>query len=432
MVAIPLLEEAAGGAAARLVSELAESDAQNDAMRDVAKKLEESLGPRDIPRKLSIYGAAAGFELLEELDHLTFRSIEPNIFFNPRFLAPAMPRLEDRQVRFMVMRDENETRSRLRFLMPYTIERPGLAVSAPIIRAWSTPFGPQGTPLVDRDDPEGVLEDLFDILSRKHLKMPEVLVLPDMRADGPVAQLIRAVAIGRNLPLTSIERVERPFMESPMEGDAYLRQAIGSHHRRDYARLWRKLGQQGNLVYSVARTPDEVRQRCEDFLALEATGWKGRRGSAMAVDRYRAAFAREAVNRMAERDLTRIHTLELDGRVIAILIVFVEGGEAWTWKTAYDESLSAYSPGTLLMIEVVKNHLEDPNIARTDSCAVPDHPVMKRLFSERQAIETMVIGLNPGATRATQQAASQIHLYRRTRDFARIVRNRLRHLTGRH
>lgn len=432
MAAIPILEEAAGGSAARFVSELAESDAQNDAMSDVVKKLEESLGPRDIPRKFAVYGAAAGFELLEELDHLTFRTIEPNIFVNPRFLAPAMPRLDDRQVRFMVMRDENETRSRLRFLMPYTIERPGLAVSAPIIRAWATPFGPQGTPLIDRDDPVSVLEDLFDILSRKHLKMPEVLVLPDMRANGPVATLIRSIALGRNLPLTAIERVERPFLESRMEGDAYLRQTIGSHHRRDYARLWRKLAGQGNLAYSVARSPDEIRKRFEDFLALEAGGWKGKRGSAMAVDRYRAAFAREAVNRLAERDLTRIHTLDLDGRPIAILIVFVESGEAWTWKTAYDEDLSAFSPGTLLMIEVVKNHLEDPNIERTDSCAVPDHPVMSRLFHERETIETLVIGLNPGAHRATQQAASQIHLYRRTRDFARIVRERIRSLTRRH
>ncbi|YBV96145.1 GNAT family N-acetyltransferase [Phyllobacteriaceae bacterium JZ32] len=428
MVAIPILEEAAGGSTARLVSELAESDA----MGDVAKKLEESLGHRDIPRKLSIYGASAGFELLEELDYLTYRTVEPNVFFNPRFLAPAMPRLDDRQVRFMVMRDENEVRSRLRFLMPYTIERPGLAVSAPIIRAWATPFGPQGTPLIDRDDPVSVLEDLFDILSRKHLKMPEVLVLPQMRAKGPVAQLIRSIAIGRNLPLTAIERVERPFLESQMEGDSYLRHAIGSHHRRDYARLWRKLAAQGNLTYSVARSPEEIRQRCEDFLTLEASGWKGKRGSAMAVDRYRAAFAREAVNRLAERDLARIHTLELDGRVIAILIVFIESGEAWTWKTAYDEDLSAYSPGTLLMIEVLKNHLDDPNIARTDSCAVPDHPVMSRLFSERETIETLVIGLNPGADRATQQAASQIHLYRRTLDIARIVRNRIRNFTGRH
>lgn len=128
MAAKPLLEESAGGHTARIISQLSESLPAMDA----TKRLEESLHSRDIPRKLAIYGASAGFELRDELDHLSSRTIEPNIFFNARFLAPAMPRLEDREVRFMVMRDENEVRSRLRFVMPYTIERPGLPLSAPL------------------------------------------------------------------------------------------------------------------------------------------------------------------------------------------------------------------------------------------------------------------------------------------------------------
>ncbi|MCL7998727.1 GNAT family N-acetyltransferase [Brucella sp. 21LCYQ03] len=427
MAAKPLLEEAAGGHTARIISQLSE----NVAAMDATKRLEESLHNRDIPRKLAIYGASAGFELRDELDHLSSRTIEPNIFFNARFLAPAMPRLEDREVRFMVMRDENEIRSRLRFVMPYTIERPGLPLSSPVIRAWATPFGPQGTPLIDHDDPVGVVEDLFDILARDHIKMPEVLVLPEMRANGAVAKLIRSVAIGRQLPIVSIEQKARPFLESKLDGETYVKHAIGSHHRRDYSRLWRRLDEKGNLVHRIARTPDEVRFAFEHFLTLEASGWKGRRGTAMAVDRFRAAFAREAVNNLAERDCVRIHTLELDGRVIAILIVFTVSGEAWTWKTAYDETLQAYSPGMLLMIEVVKNHLEDPNITRTDSCAVPDHPVMSRLFRERETIETLVIGLHPGVDKQVRQAASQIHLYQRTRNLTRIIRNRIRNFTER-
>ncbi|TMU88691.1 type IV secretion system effector crotonyl transferase BspF [Brucella haematophila] len=427
MAAKPLLEESAGGNAARIVSELSDTVTAMDA----AKKLEESLHSRDIPRKLAIYGAAAGFELRDELDHLSNRTIEPNVFFNARFLAPAMPRLEDREVRFMVMRDENEIRSRLRFVMPYTIERPGLPLSTPVIRAWSTPFGPQGTPLIDHDDPVGVVEDLFDILARDHLKLPNVLVLPEMRANGPAAKLIRSVAVGRQLPVVAIEQKERPFLKSDLDGDSYIQQAIGGQHRRDYQRLWRRLAEKGELVHRIYRTPDEVRQSFEHFLSLEANGWKGKRGTAMAVDRFRAAFAREAVNNLAERDCVRVHTLELDGRVIAILTVFTVAGEAWTWKTAYDESLQAFSPGVLLMIEVAKSHLNDPNILRTDSCAVPDHPVMTRLFQERETIETLVVGLNPGADRLARQAASQIHLYQRTRNLARIVRNRIRSFTDR-
>jgi len=427
MAAKPLLEESAGGHTARIISQLSD----NVAGKDTAKRLEESLHHRDIPRKLAIYGASAGFELRDELDHLSSRTIEPNIFFNARFLAPAMPRLEDREVRFMVMRDENEIRSRLRFVMPYTVERPGLPLSSPVIRAWATPFGPQGTPLIDHDDPVGVVEDLFDILARDHIKMPEVLVLPEMRADGAVAKLIRSVVVGRQLPVVSIEQKARPFLESNLDGETYVREALGAHHRRNYSRLWRRLAEKGELVHRIARTPDEVRFAFEHFLTLEASGWKGRRGTAMAVDRFRAAFAREAVNNLAERDCVRIHTLELDGRVIAILIVFTVSGEAWTWKTAYDETLAAYSPGMLLMIEVVKNHLEDPNITRTDSCAVPDHPVMSRLFKERETIETLVIGLHPGVDKQVRQAASQIHLYQRTRNLTRIIRNRIRNFTER-
>ena len=39
----------------------------------------------------------------------------------------------------------------------------------------------------------------------------------------------------------------------------------------------------------------------------------------MAIDRYRAAFAREAVHRLAEQDMCRIHSLTLDGKLIACL-----------------------------------------------------------------------------------------------------------------
>ncbi|MEK1889749.1 MAG: GNAT family N-acetyltransferase [Phyllobacterium sp.] len=427
MAATPLLEELAGGPSAQIIAQLSGFDNPADA----AKQIEESLGNRGIPRKLSVYSASAGFELLDELYYLTYRTIEPNIFFNPRFLAPAMPRLDDRQVRLMVVRDENDAKSRLRFVMPYTIERPGFAISASIIRAWATPFGPQGTPLIDRDDPVGVLNDFFDMLGRKHLKLPQILVLPDMLLNRPVAQLIRSVAMDRGLPLATVNQVERPFIESTLDGEEYLREAIGNRHAKEYRRLWRRLAEKGKLTYTVSRSEESIRLKLEEFLALEASGWKGQRGSAMAVDRFRAAFAREAVNNLAARDLARIHALELDGKTIAVLVVFVEAGEAWTWKTAYDESLGSYSPGVLLMIEMLKNHLDDPNVDRTDSCAVPDHPVASRLFREREQVGTLVIGLNPGADRAARQAASQLHLYRRTQNLARVVRERIRDFTRR-
>ena len=79
-----------------------------------------------------------------------------------------------------------------------------------------------------------------------------------------------------------------------------------------------------------------------------------------------------------------------------------------------------FSPGTLLMIDVTEQHLDDPNIMATNSCAVPDHPVMSRLWSERKPIGTIVVGLTPQADRLARQAASQLHLYSETRNMARL------------
>jgi CelD/BcsL family acetyltransferase involved in cellulose biosynthesis len=191
------------------------------------------------------------------------------------------------------------------------------------------------------------------------------------------------------------------------------------------------LAERGFLEHVVMRRQEDVRHGIEAFLTLEAAGWKGRQRTAMAIDRYRAAFAREAVHLLAEQDMCRIHSLTLDGEVIACLVVFVEGGVAYTWKTAYDERYAAYSPGTLLMMEVTRQHLDDPNVTMTDSCAVPDHPVMSRLWSERKKMGTIVVGLTPGQDRAARHAASQLHLYRETRNIARILRNRVRGLIKR-
>lgn len=382
-------------------------------------------------RTLAIYPASAGFDLVDELDHLCARSVEPNIFFNPRFLAPAMPRLEDKEIRLAVIRDNDEQRSRLRLLVPFSVERPPVPFGVPIMRTWSNPFGPLGTPLVDHDDPEGVIADFFTLLARPRLKLPQVFVLPEVRLDGPFAAILSTFAASRNLTLVTTGQSERPFLQSTLEGDEYLKQALRPHHLREFRRLRRRLSELGRLEHHVARNAGEIRLGVEAFLSLEAAGWKGRERTAMATDRYRAAFAREAVHRLAERDLCRIHTLTLDGKVIACLIVFIESGTAYTWKTTYDEAYSAWSPGTLLMLDVTRYHLDDPNILGTDSCATADHPIMSRIWSERRPVGTLVVALTPEADRLARQAASQLHLYQETRNFARMLRDRLRGLLRR-
>lgn len=136
MVAKPIIEETGGSASGPMIGTFAGFDTTGD-----SAELELTANEKPA-RRLAIYPATAGFDLVEELDFLAARAIESNIFFNPRFLAPAMPRLEDREVRLAVIRDGNEIKSRLRLLVPFSVERPVMGVGPTIMRTWSHPVRP--------------------------------------------------------------------------------------------------------------------------------------------------------------------------------------------------------------------------------------------------------------------------------------------------
>jgi len=376
-------------------------------------------------RMLSIYPSQAGYDLQDELDFLSNRAMEPNVFFTSRFLAPAMPRLEDREIRLAIIRDESEAHSRLRLLMPFSVERPGFAIGAPIIRAWSNHFGPLGTPLVDAEGAGEIMDHFLEALGREEMRLPSVLVLPDVRLNGPFAQMARAIAMSRNLPVDITGEQARPMLESLLDGEAYLKNSIKSSHMREMRRQWGHLEKLGRVSYEVARQPQDIRLRMEEFLLLEASGWKGKKRTAMLSDRLRAAFAREAVNNLAEIDAARIHTIDLDGKAIASLIVLLMNGDAYTWKTAFNEEYSRYSPGKILTAQITDWHLDDANIVRTDSCAVPDHPIMSRLWQEREAMGTLIIGLKPNSDREVRQVGTQLHLYENTRSVAKKIRDKI-------
>ncbi|RAX41596.1 GNAT family N-acetyltransferase [Rhizobium tropici] len=384
-----------------------------------------------VGRELCLYPGKLGYELQDELDFLSNRAIEPNVFFSGRFLAPAMPRLEDRQVRLALMRDNSSTRSRIRLLMPFTVDKPGFAIGPSIIRVWSNSFGPLGTPLVDAEDAGETLDNLFEALSRPELHLPTTLVLPDVRLNGRFVQMAKVIAIGRNLPIAVANPFQRPMLESNDDALAYLKRTISNAHLREMRRQWRLLENQGEVTYSVARQPRDIHLRMEEFLALEASGWKGKKRSALVTDRHHAAFAREAISNLAAIDAVRIHTIDLDGKAIASMIVLMMGGEAYTWKTAYDEAYARFSPGKLLMGELTEWHLDDANVVRSDSCAVPDHPIMSRFWHEREEMGTLIIGLTPNGDRDVRQVTTQLHMYRSTRNMAKLLREKILSLTKR-
>ena len=373
-------------------------------------------------QRFTIYKPESAFALIEELQHLSRRSIEPNVFFDPRFFVPAMPRLDDRSVRLMVLRDEGPARSRLRLLMPYTLERTSAWRGVATIRAWVHPFGRLGTLPLDGDDPEGTLRGFFEMLAAPEARLPEVLVLPETRTDGPFAAAIRNVVGSAGLPMATVNAFDRAGLVKSDAGDYLTMPPNSSRRRREMLRQRRLLEAEGVVSFRVAREAESVRKALEDFLNLEASGWKGKSRSAMVLDRYRAAFARESVNALGDEGRARIYTLLIDERPVASLVALVQDGQAFAWKTAYDEAFARASPGQQLMAEATRALIADPAIKSADSCAMPDHFVMNRFWPERLPLATFVIGLKPGCERQVEAAVKGIARGKRSQNLARLAR----------
>jgi hypothetical protein len=62
---------------------------------------------------------------------------------------------------------------------------------------------------------------------------------------------------------------------------------------------------------------------------------------------------------------------------------------------------------------------------------VPDHPIMSRFWHEREDMGTLIIGLTPNGDRDVRQVTTQLHMYRSTRNMAKLLREKILSLTKR-
>lgn len=77
--------------------------------------------------------------------------------------------------------------------------------------------------------------------------------------------------------------------------------SIPSDVRRDLRRREKRLLEAGEVKRVALRTREELPRWIDEFLALEASGWKGRRGSALACSEVNLRFAKELFTRAFER-----------------------------------------------------------------------------------------------------------------------------------
>ncbi|WP_240231160.1 GNAT family N-acetyltransferase [Devosia lacusdianchii] len=319
-------------------------------------------------------------------DGLAQTAIEPNAFFAAGYAMPAFGSRPGSRPRVLVAHAGAAGRP-LIGLLPVVSAWSALRLPVPALVA-QQPYSPLTVPLLCHDHAEAAAGALIDAAAASGARL---LSLPAMTLDGPGFEALQAAMRKRGIAPVIHNRHERAALDASQDAEAYLRGGLGSKKLKELRRLRHRLDDEGSVAFTVHTEPVAVAAALERFLVLEALGWKGAGGTGLGQREADAAFVRGA----AEQGMFEIAELTVDDRLIASGIVMRQGDRGFFFKIAYDETLSRYSPGVQLTLELTRLFAADPSIALVDSTADAGHPMIDHVWRERLSVGDLLIPTRP-------------------------------------
>jgi CelD/BcsL family acetyltransferase involved in cellulose biosynthesis len=324
-------------------------------------------------------------------DDLAAHASEPNPFYERWFLQPSITHLTpDADTRMIAVWSGRV----LVGLLPVTVAAKYGRAPIRHIENWAHYHCFYGAPLVRQGFEVTFWEVALELLDAAYWA-PGFLHLVGIDPQTPVMHALNAV---RRADI--VHRSERAMLASTLAPSAYYEAHVRKKKRKEIGRLRTRLDELGSVAFEALAHDADVAPWIADFLRLEASGWKGREGSALGTTPATTAFFREAVSGAHRAGRLELVRLTLDGQPIAMLVNFITAPGGYAFKIAFDEDYARFSPGVLIKIENLKL-LDRKDIEWMDSCASEDHPMINSLWAERRQIVRVTVPLAGALRQAT-------------------------------
>lgn len=257
-----------------------------------------------------------------------------------------------------------------------------------IANDWQHLYAYLGTPLLHRDCAAQALAACLGVLDGAGARALLMRLVPTdvAMADAFAAALASS---GRRHCLLDVQA--RAAFKISHSVEAYLQDNLSRKRRKEFKRLRSRLEEEGHLGIDRLAPGDDVKAWCAEFYALERSGWKGRERTAIACEAHWQGFFDEALERLADDGDLLFWRLSLDGRPVAMTFGMARGRQAWLSKIAYDESLGRFSPGALIIFDVMESLVAEGRVEMADSCAVPDHPMINHIWRDAIALADIAV-----------------------------------------
>jgi len=324
-----------------------------------------------------------------EMDELGGASIEPNPFYEPAMLLPALENFAGNAATIFLLvmaKDRQDGHQQLVGFFPLEVRKAYHHLPVKHLALWQHPHCFLATPLLHREFVNQSLQALVTWLEDgQHYSF---LKFNLMSGEGNF--LTHWKAAFDNPSWKTLEQNYQRAVYKPATGtEDYLKKSMSKKSRKEFRRQLRRLSEKGTQSWETLENPTSVDRWIDDFLTLEASGWKGRSKTALQSTVAGEHFFRTIARNAFEHNHLKVLALHIDQQPIAMIAVFLHGRGGYAFKLAYDEAYRQWSPGVLLILEL--NRRMHGQLEWLDSCATPDNSLANRLWLERKPLCNLLV-----------------------------------------
>jgi CelD/BcsL family acetyltransferase involved in cellulose biosynthesis len=210
------------------------------------------------------------------------------------------------------------------------------------LRALANQHTPSYSPIAEDDASAGALVDRALATTARRV---EVSMLD--RWDVVSGELLEAATERGRRTYTRIVR-RTPYLAINSDWQGILA-TMSRRHRKELRRQRRRLEEMGPVDLETITGRAELERGLADFLALEGSGWKVERGTAIASRPETRNFYQEVAVWAAERGYLVLFFLTIGGKRVAVDLCLDHMGVRYMLKGGFLPAYAQFSPGTLLL-----------------------------------------------------------------------------------
>src|SRR5258706_8918943 len=277
---------------------------------------------------------------------------EPNVFYEHWMLLPALEAFgggKDISTVLGLIHDAHnpDAPAKLGGLFPLEQIPRYKKLMVSVLSLWQHAHCYVCTPLVRADAARECMVELFRWL-RSGGANASLLELRCISGDGRFHKLL--VDLSNELGLRSCitDIFTRGLWRERSDKNTLTESAVPGDLRRRLRRKEKRLSERGWVEHLAMRPEDDIGRWIDEFLRVEASGWKGQRGSALASSEGDRRYFTEIATSAFRRGRLLMLGLNFNGCPIARRCAFVAGEGSFAFKTAYDEEFADFSPGAML------------------------------------------------------------------------------------